>query len=489
MTTTLQVPDLEEQSRRAHAAQRAWAETSMRQRLRFVPALRHLLVTECDGLCAAVGTDVGKTTEETIGGEVLPTADACLFLECEAERLLRPRKVSSRPLWLWRQRDVVHRRPRGVVGIIGTWNYPLFLNAVQIVQALTAGNAVLWKPSEVAPSVAAALHALLLRAGYPADVLQMLPATREAGAQLAEADVNHVVFTGSAAVGRILAARLGQRLVSSTLELSGCDAQFVLDDADVTLAARAAWFGATVNRGQTCVAVRRSLVARPVYPAFCDALKPLAEAAKPQPLRLPAQAALGRRLIAEAVAAGARVLAESGRGADAGPSEMTPAVLIDARPEMAVCREASFAPVLAVLPFDTLDEALHQDAACPFRLGASVFTRTSQKAGLIAARLGAGMVTVNDAVVPTLHPATPFGGTGDSGWGSTQGAEGLLEMTVPQVVSARGGTWRPHYELTTPGGASQEGLLRGILESGHAPTLWGRWRGWRRLLRALWRGG
>jgi acyl-CoA reductase-like NAD-dependent aldehyde dehydrogenase len=482
-TTTAPAPFLE-QTRRARAAQRAWEETPVRRRLRPVRALRHLLVSECDALCSAVARDLGKTAEETIGGELVPTADALLFLECNAKRLLRPRKVGGQPLALWRQRDVVYRRPRGVVGIIGTWNFPLYLNTVQIVQALTAGNAVLWKPSEVAPSAAAALGNLLHQAGFPADLAQKLPATREAGAELAEADVDHVVFTGSAAVGRKLAARLGERLVSSTLELTGCDAQFVLDDADVNLAARAAWFGATVNRGQTCIAVRRSFVARPVYADFCEAFRPLAEASKGQPLALPSNVAQARRLIATAVDDGARLLGEPGTDDNA----LTPVVLIDARPEMAVCCEASFAPLLAVLPFDTFDEALAMDAICPYRLGASVFTRSPKKAEPIAARLGTGMVTVNDTVLPTTHPATPFGGRGASGWGVTQGAEGLLEMTVPQVVSSRGGTWRPHYDLTTPGAPSQENLVRGLLESAHAPSWWARFRGWRRLMRALWRG-
>src|SRR5439155_21927028 len=100
-------------------------------------------------------------------------------------------------------------------------------------------------------------------------LVQGLPATREGGEALADADIDHVIFTGSSATGRRLAEHLGRRLVTSTLELSGCDALFVLEDADVDLAARAAWFGATVNRGQTCLASRRVLVQRDLYQAFC----------------------------------------------------------------------------------------------------------------------------------------------------------------------------------------------------------------------------
>src|SRR5205814_286741 len=137
-------------------------------------------------------------------------------------------------------RDVVHRRPWGVVGVIGTWNYPLYLNAGQVAQALVAGNGVLWKPSEYVPRTADVTHRLFLDAGFPPGLFAKLPATREAGPPLAEAEVDYVVFTGSEAVGRRLAARLGERLVPSTMELSGCDAMLVLEDARARPAAKAA---------------------------------------------------------------------------------------------------------------------------------------------------------------------------------------------------------------------------------------------------------
>ena len=478
---------LDDQLRHARRAQIAWSNLPLRRRLALVRTFRHLLVSECDRLCAAVAADLGKPAEETLACEILPLADAARFLEREAARLLRPRHVParSRPLWLLGERSSVYRRPRGVVGIIGTWNYPLFLNGTQILQALTAGNAVLWKPSEVVPVSADILHALLMRAGIPADLCPMLEATREAGQALTEVAVDHIVFTGSASTGRAIARKLGERLVSSTLELSGCDALFVLDDADVSLAARAAWFGTTLNRGQTCLAVRRAFVQRRAYAAFCDALRPLAERAGPVALALPAQARLAEQLVRDAVAEGARQLLD----APAGDGDTyIPRVVVDARPEMALCREASFAPVTALLPFDREEEALHMEAQCPYALGASIFTRDRHRGERLAAQLRAGMVTINDVIAPTAHPATPFGGRGDSGWGVTQGAEGLLEMTVPQVVSKRGGRFRPHYELALGQKAERQAeLLRGLLDSAHAPTLAGRLRGWWHLLRGLWR--
>ena len=161
---------------------------------------------------------------------------------------------------------------------------------------------------------------------------------------------------------------------------------------------------------------------------------------------------------------------------------------MDATPEMDLCREASFAPLLAVLPFDHLDDALRMHEQCRYGLGASIFTRNTERAAALSPRLKTGMVTINDVIVPTVHPATPFGGRGDAGFGVTQGAEGLLEMTVPQVVSVRGGTDRPHYDMAVGQTRTQGDLLRGVLDAAHAPTLGRRLRGWRRLLGALWRG-
>ena len=194
------------------------------------------------------------------------------------------------------------------------------------------------------------------------------------------------------------------------------------------------------------------------------------------------------RLVREALADGGKLLVESDGGPTGEPHLCRPAVVADARPEMALCREAAFAPVLAVLPFDTLDEALRMDAGCPYGLGASVFTRNSVGAARLAAGLRTGAVTVNDVIVPLAHPATPFGGRGASGWGVTQGTEGLLEMTVPQAVSFKGGSFRPHYDLASgKGAADQTELLRTLLESTHAPTRGRRWRAWLRLLGGLWR--
>jgi acyl-CoA reductase-like NAD-dependent aldehyde dehydrogenase len=472
---------------RCRREQERWRDLTVRQRLRPVKTLRRRLVAECDALCAAVARDIDKPTAEALGGEVLPLADACRFLEREAGSLLRPRRVSrrSRPLWFWGQRDVVHRRPRGVVGVIGTWNYPLLLNGVQIVQALTAGNGVIWKPSEVAPVSADTLFDVIRRAGFPEGLVHKMEATREGGPVLIEADIDHLVFTGGVEAGRQIATRLGQRLIPSTLELSGNDAFFVLADADVNLAARAAWFGFSLNRGQTCIAARRAFLQRSLYEPFLQVLEPLAAAVTPVRLALASQVRQVERLVDDARGRGGRILGGNAQTGSGDEREVRPTVVADANADMDLCREASFGPLLAVLPFDRIEEALDAEAVCPYGLGASVFTRSPALAEQVARRLRTGFVTVNDVIAPTAHPATPFGGLRDSGWGVTQGAEGLLEMTVPQVVSVRGGSYRPHYDLAGKGSGDTEGLLRGILHFSHGPSLRQRWRGFWQILRSL----
>src|SRR5262249_5805515 len=167
---------------RCRAQPLEWEKRPLRDRLRPVRAFRNLIAQEALALCDAVRRDIGKPADEALAGELLPLSEACRFLERKASRILRPRRVSirQRALWLFGQTARVYRRPGGIVGIIGTWNYPIFLNGVQIIQAVTAGNSVVWKPSELGASSAEVLSNLFVQAGYPPNLIEVLPATREA---------------------------------------------------------------------------------------------------------------------------------------------------------------------------------------------------------------------------------------------------------------------------------------------------------------------
>ena len=479
-----------DESRRCRTAQMLWARTPVRERLECVGRFRHLLVRKVDALTAAVERDLGRPSWEVLSTDVLPLAAACEWLQRRATRLLAPRKVPGRdcPIWLVGSRDRVFHRPRGVVGNIGTWNYPIFLNGVPMIQALTAGNGILWKPSELVAASSEVFHALFAEAGFPADLVIRLPATREAGPMLAEADIDHLLFTGSAEVGRRLAGRLGERLISSTLELSGCDALIVLEDADLDLAVKAAWWGCTLNKGQTCMAVRRSFVHQSKYEEFLAKLRDHASplsAAGPMHLALPAQAKLAGELVRDAVDAGAKLLLPAVPTNPADAAGFEPTVVRDVTPEMAIGQRASFAPIMGVMAFATDDELLAMQGVNPYALTASIFTTDIDRADAIAARLPTGAVTINDLIAPGAHPATPFGGRRASGWGSTQGVEGLMEMTTPQTVSVRKWTFRPHYETVNGEIPASTLLMRGTLERTHSAGFGSRMKGLWKMIRGI----
>jgi len=167
------------------------------------------------------------------------------------------------------------------------------------------------------------------------------------------------------------------------------------------------------------------------------------------------------------------------------PPAVFPTLLLNAAPDAAVCREAAFSPVGAVLPFDDVDTALSQAAASPFGLGASVFGADTRAAVELAARIPSGSVAVNDVIAPTAHPETPFGGRGASGWGVTQGPDGLLALTVPQVVTVRRGRFRPHVDdAVAPDPAATADVLQGLLRASYGG--WGEWwGGLRQLVRGV----
>jgi aldehyde dehydrogenase (NAD+) len=224
-------------------------------------------------------------------------------------------------------------------------------------------------------------------------------------------------------------------------------------------------------------------VARPVYDRFVAALRPLVEKANPVRLATPGQAAQAGRLVGEA--AGKECEVVNRRDKPGGSSDVAPTLILNAPPDLAACREASFAPLTTVAWFDALDHAVRMHAASPFGLAAAVFTPDPAAAAELAGRLPVGMVVVNDVIAPTAHPATPFGGRKASGWGSTQGAEGLLGMTVPQVVTVRTGTFRPHVDAFLAGDPAAGDVARGLLRFTHARRLRDRLGGLRQLVNGL----
>ncbi len=464
---------------RARLAQAAWAQTTLAARLGIVRRLRHLIAGQSDLLVAAVGDRHGRTPADTLATEVIPLADAGRFLEREAARLLQPRRLGrrGRPLWLAGAEAEIRREPLGVVLILAPGNYPLFLPGVQLLQGLVAGNAVLLKPAPGGTAALEALSGLLSAAGLPPQVVQVLDeGVASARAAIAQG-VDHVVLTGSADTGRAVLADLAPRLTPATLELSGNDAVFVLAGADLALVADALAFGLRLNGGATCIAPRRVFVSQAQSAELERLLLTRLRGLPPVAVAASTRERLGP-LLDEARGAGCRLARPP---APAGAPLMSPVLVAAASPELGLLKADIFAPVLALVPVRDPEQALEFAALCPYALGASVFG-PEQSARRLAARISAGAVTINDLIVPTADPRLPFGGRGQSGYGVTRGAEGLLELTRPKVISLRRGRLRPHYQPAT---AVDRTVFRHYLGATHGPGRIGRIRAWFSLLAAL----
>lgn len=458
--------------RAARGAQAAWQARSTRQRVRLIGALRHALAADADGVVAAVGERFDRGPSETLTAEVIPLADAARLIARQGEAILAPRRFAAagRPAWLWGVTGETRRVAHGVVAIIAPGNYRLLLAGVQIAQALAAGNAVVVKPAPGASAPILWLREALIAAGLPEALFQVLDETHAAGRALAAADVDKLVLTGSAATGRAVAARLAERGVPATLELSGNDAVFVLASADIALAARAIVWGMSINGGATCIAPRRIIVARACYGALAAALA--AELARATPRTVAATPhATACEQVAAAMGNGWQLL---GRAPQMSDARMAPCILSrDSVAEPPLPGDL-FAPVAAMTVFDDVEAALLNEQNSIYALGSAVFGADAA-ARALARRLPAGVVTVNDLIAPTADPRAPFAGARASGYGVTRGAEGLRAMTRPQTVLTRAGKRRPH--LATPG-AQDADLFKAYLTMAHG-------RGLRRRLAGL----
>lgn len=398
--------------------------------------------------------EIGKPIHEGLMTDIACLLGACKWLRRHAPALLSERTVTDAPFWFRGVRIAERRVPLGKVGIIATWNYPIQLLGVQLIQALVAGNTVVVKPSERAPRTQSRLLELAIEAGLPTGTLTWVGGTREAGANmLATQKFDHIVFTGSTDLGQRIGQLLSKTMTPATLELSGRDSAFVLEDADASHTAKTLWASMCLNAGQTCTAPRRVLVVGPdrMYDKLVQRFAKLARNAGTLDMIDENAAQRCKELTAKALACGARDVstlstnaaadARSGNGAEGTVADETlsryfrPTVLINCNPHGEVVDGRHFGPLLAVVRCASLDEALAIHRRCDQHLTTSIFTKNEKAGNLLAQRFGTTSVMINDCVMPTTHPAVSVGGRGMSGTGLTRGSEGLLAMTRPVYVS------------------------------------------------------
>ena len=344
-------------------------------------------------------------------------------------------------------------KPVGVVGAIVPWNYPQCLAMFKLAPLLAAGCTVVIKPSPETVLDSLLLAEAIIEAGLPAGVVNIVPAGREVGAYLVEhPGVDKIAFTGSSAAGRTIARRCGELLRPVTLELGGKSAAIILDDADLSQATEAL-FGATLmNNGQTCAIGTRVLAPRSRYDEVLEVFSALAGAlavgdsldpsTQIGPLASARQRERVEGYIEKGRAEGGRVVAGGGRPEDLDRGWFVqPTIFADVQNSNTIAREEIFGPVLAVIPYDGVDDAIAIANDSEFGLGGSVWTNDPERGQDVAMRVQTGSIGINHYM---LDPAAPFGGVKASGIGRELGPEGLqaylqlqsIYQAPPQAESA-----------------------------------------------------
>lgn len=464
---------------RARAAQSSWAALAIEERCERVLALRDALVDRAEAMVDVVSKEAGKPAQEALVHELMVTVDLAAYYAKRAPKILAPREIE---LHLFKHRkSYVHYAPLGVIALITPAPHALVIPAESAITALLAGDAVLIKPSEAGTLAALKLKEIFDASGMPPDLLQVVPGDAGTALALLDARPDKVLFTGSQATGRKVAALCGERLIPCALELGGKAALLVCEDADLERAARAVVFGSFVNSGQLCLGVQRVYAHAAVHDALLERVVRLTgELRQGDPGRgevelgalvSPAQVGALEAAVRDALDKGAELCAGGARAAGDGPF-FAPTVLSRCGPDTTLMREEVWGPVVGFARVSSDDEAIARANASRFGLMSYVFTRDRLRGRSVADRLRAGTVMVNDVLTAYACPEAPFGGVKQSGYGRIHGDEGLREMCeVRHVNYNRVPTFRTEpvwfpYRRSTH--RTMKRLMRAFMRSGSA---------------------
>ncbi len=425
---------------RARSAQVEWGARSVKERGKIIRRWADMIWDARDELIRIIRDESGKVEAGALT-EILVFDSLIQYYYSNAHKILKPQK--RRTLFPGIERAKVYYKPHGVVGVISPWNYPFVLPMMDVVPALFAGNAVVFKPSEVTAFSGQFAVDKMREAGIPHDVIQTVHGDGTTGAALVDY-VDYIAFTGSTAVGRKVAMRAAERLIPSSIELGGKDPAIILKDANLDMAAAGILRGALENAGQVCISVERVYVEAAIYDQFVDKLQHYAEKLKigsdpGMDVHMGSMTNQRELLrceghIKDAVDKGAEVIYGGKRRPDLGPNFLEPTIVVNVDHSMDIMREESFGPLLPVMKVNDVDEAIRLANDNEYGLSASIYTGNLKRGEQLALKIDTGDVSINRSQIVTGTPSLPMGGQKHSGIGRRNGPEGLLRFTAPQSV-------------------------------------------------------
>lgn len=442
--TPASFPDLEAVFRRQREAFEASEAPGARARRDALRRLREVVVAHTGQLASAIDADFGhRSRQETIVAELVPTVSGIDHAVRHVARWMRserrPVAVHFRP---GRARIVF--QPLGVVGIISPWNYPVYLSMAPLTAALAAGNRAMLKPSELTPRTSSLLHDLLGRA-FAADEVAVVMGGPDVGAAFASLPFDHLLFTGSTPVGRLVMRAAAERLVPVTLELGGKSPVIVDRGVPFADAARSIAYGKLLNAGQTCIAPDYVLVPAGDEERFASAFVREASRLFPTLAANPDYSSIIgarhlerlRALVDDARSKGARIIEVNPAGErlpDDAAHKAMPVVLIGVTDDMQVMQEEIFGPILPIVPYRSLDDAIAYVNGRARPLALYLFTGSTMHRDTVLDRTHSGGVTVNDTLLHIVQDDLPFGGVGTSGIGAYHGRDGFLTFSHRKAV-------------------------------------------------------
>lgn len=431
---------------RARAAQTAWGALSVRERCAALRHVRIALTEHADELAHAIARENGKPLQEALTHDILPLCDLIAYFETRAPRILAPQKISLH--FMVHRHSYLHCVPRGVIGIIGPWNFPLSIPVGDALMALFAGNAVVVKPSEITPLIVGRFkgiwNSLVLHdSRLQPDLFQVVTGRGPTGAALVTGGVEQVMFTGSVPTGRRVAVACAEQLIPCVLELGGINPAIVTADADLDRTADALTWGGFANSGQVCASVSRVYVEKAIASQLVDkVIERVQRLRQGDPesadtdvgvMTFAPQIAIGQEILRDAVAQGARIRT----GGEPKGRAFPPTIVDNVKHGWRITQEESFSPLMAFIEVGDVDEAVRYANDSDKGLMAYVFSGDEQRGERIADRLEAGTAMVNVCLDSHAVPGTPWQGLKQSGLGQVHSAQGLRDLAQIRHVHGR----------------------------------------------------